>query len=366
MKIIIFNNSGIVLKNNDYHVDIRTGLFAKELKKLGHDVVFFGQYITSTENTISKFRIIDNDLKVRGLIRKKNKWINYILLYTNAAVEIFRSDFIYIFYPSSYRLFAYWAKLIGRKYGLYIRGMKNRTGVIAHSLYKNAFVVFTVSDIFTREVNKVCQREVAFTIKPMLALESEKTIRGRAYYKKEKYQFLYLGRITKDKGLVELLHAVPELIKRGHNFSLKLVGDGEHYNQLKALADDLQVKEFVSFEGAVFNPENIKQYYTQSDIYIIPTYHEGFPRTIYEAIIFGTPIITTFVGGIPALMKDGYNCKEIKPKSISSIVDVLGFALNNYPEMGVLAKNAFQIVDKIFRPDKLSHAQDLNNKLQKL
>ena len=121
----------------------------------------------------------------------------------------------------------------------------------------------------------------------------------------------------------------------------------------------------VKFTGSVYNSDEIKEYYKNSDIYILPTYHEGFPRTLYEAMIFGIPIITTFVGGIPTLMKDDFNCKEIKPKSVESIVEILTYAMNNYPKMGELAKNGTNTVAKIIDSNRLTHAQHLNQILNK-
>ncbi|HHX69330.1 MAG TPA: glycosyltransferase family 4 protein, partial [Gallicola sp.] len=111
-------------------------------------------------------------------------------------------------------------------------------------------------------------------------------------------------------------------------------------------------------------PIEIAEYYTKSDVYILPTYHEGFPRTLYEAMIFGTPIITTFVGGIPGIMKDGYNCKRIEPKSVVSIVAGLEFAICNYNKMIEYAKNGTDTVYNILDPERPSHAGHLNQILE--
>ena len=143
-----------------------------------------------------------------------------------------------------------------------------------------------------------------------------------------------------------------------------MVGNGEFSPQLSQMVEDMCLQDFVSLEGPVYDNDKKADYYKKADLYILPTYHEGFPRTLYEAMIFGTPVITTFVGGIPALMKDGENSKRIEPRSVDSIVDKLAFAMDNYLEMGKMAICASALVSKIVDRDRLTHAQHLNKLLE--
>lgn len=366
MKILLFNNAGLTAQGDDFGVAKKTGEFAKELKELENDVIFFGQKLLETKNTVHVFKIKQNDLKIKGLWQNKNKTINYILLYLRVIPEVWKSDFIYIFYHNAFKYVAFIAKLFGKKFGLYIRGSHHLNDKASHWIYKNAFTVLTVSDHFTNFVNNIAAREVAHTIRPMLDFSEKDIVSNRQYIKKSKYQILFLGRTTDDKGIIELLHAVSELKKSEYDFFLKVVGNGEYFEELQQLAQKLQVLSHVSFEGGVYDPERVRQYYLEADLYILPTYHEGFPRTLYEAMIFGTPVITTFVGGIPSVMKDGVNCKRIDSKSIESIYNILIYAMENYPEMGVLANKATNTIHKIFDERRLTHAQQLNEILKKL
>src|SRR5690606_31957169 len=118
------------------------------------------------------------------------------------------------------------------------------------------------------------------------------------------------------------------------------------------ISSKIGISESINFKGAVFDTQKIKDFYLKADIYILPTYHEGFPRTLYEAMIYGTPIITTFVGGIPYLMKDKFNCLKIEPKSVESIVDALVYSINNYEKMLDCAKNAQTTVKPIIRSSR--------------
>jgi glycosyltransferase involved in cell wall biosynthesis len=195
----------------------------------------------------------------------------------------------------------------------------------------------------------------------MIDFKIEDIILDRKYISPKRFRLLYLGRMTSDKGVIELLHALKKLQVIGYKFDLKLVGEGEYMKELIDLVSELELKENVSFEGAVFEPETIKQYFINSDCYILGSYHEGFPRTLYEAMIFGTPILTTFVGGISALMQDRINCIEITPKSVESMYEALKLMMDDYTMLEPLAKNATETVLKILKERTLSHAADLND-----
>ncbi len=360
MKILLIHNASLTIKGQDVYMEPKAGEFANELSELGNKVTVFGQML-SFDNAINSYELKRKGVEAKGNKRKKNKLLNYFLLNIKAVIEIFRSDFIYIFYPNSLKYLALISIFFGKKYGLYIRGEQGIENRFSKFIYKKAFTVFTVSDSFTNMVNEVAEREVANTLKPMM-IHSDKDIAWDRQFDKEKKEFniLFLGRVAFDKGLEELLNAIRKLFDLGYKLKLTMVGDGEFMQRTKELIKELELDDIISLEGAVFDKARIDNYYLSSDIYILPTYHEGFPRTLYEAMIFATPIIATFVGGIPGLMKDGYNCKRIEPKSIDSIVEGLEYAFNNYPNMIEYAENGRITVEKIVDSKRPSHAEHLN------
>jgi glycosyltransferase involved in cell wall biosynthesis len=222
-----------------------------------------------------------------------------------------------------------------------------------------------VSDLFTNYINKLIKTERANTIKPMISYTLNDVISERHYYKDNNFQLLYLGRIDKEKGLYELLEAI-KIINNDSSliFHLNVVGDGPEMLAICNKAEKMAINKHVSFFGHISNLEEIKKQYLESDIYILPTYHEGFPRTLYEAMIFGTPIITTIVGGIGHVMRNDFNCKAILPKSVDSLVKAILYAFFNYAAMGNLAKNATNTVYEILYDKKMTHAEHLNKIIQ--
>ena len=113
MKILLFDNSGMISSGNDFLVETKTGNFAKELKNLGNEITFFGQKLPPFDNTVHVFGIKQNGMKVDGLKRRKNKVLNYFLLYLKVIPAVLKTDFVYIFYPSFFKYYAILSNLFG-------------------------------------------------------------------------------------------------------------------------------------------------------------------------------------------------------------------------------------------------------------
>lgn len=359
MRILLLDNSSLTPRDNDFFVDAKTGEFAKELKDLGNDITFYGQAVLS-DNTSHCYPLKSNGFIIAGVKRRKNKLWNYFLLYLKVIPFILRSEFVYIFYPSALGYVAIICWIFQRPYGIYLRGENGVESKISQWIYKKARTILTVNDFFTQMVNRFLKEGQAISIRPMISYTEQDLVIGRSYKNPKNFNLLYLGRFDKEKGIGELLLAVKRLKTNNFNFELNLVGDGSYMTEAKMLIIELEIEDIVHIKGSIFDVDVIKNHYCEADIYILPTYHEGFPRTLYEAMIFGTPIITSFVGGISALMKDGYNCKEIKPKSIDSIVEVLSFAMTNYEQMGEYARNGTLTISEVVNDKRISHAHHLN------
>lgn len=363
MKLLLIDNSVIVKKNNSYFTNNLNALFIKELISCGYKITYF-QFASEIDNSISAFDLRSNGIEYNPVKRFNNKLIQYIYAHIIIIPIILKSNFVYFYYPSSFKYATFICKLLGKKFGLYIRGERGIEDSISMKIFKNAFTIFTVSTSFTNNINRILGTDKAITIRPMIPFTDKDIISNRSYIIKQKYSILFLGRIAKDKGIEELLSAISILKKEKYLFELNIVGSGEFIENANKIVEKLKISDFVQFVGPVFETNIIKEYYLNADLFVLPSYHEGFPRTLYEAMIFGVPIITTLVGGIPSLMKDNYNCKSIEPKSIDSTVEGLKFALDNYDKMIMFAKNGTKTVAEVVDASKMTHAQNLHKILQ--
>ena len=112
MKILLFDNSAIIRSNDDYCIEMRTGEFGAELQSLGNNVIFYGQILDPLENTTDIYPLLKNGLQVKGSKRLKNKLISYIILYLKAIPQIYKADFVYMFYPNALRFLLFFVIIL--------------------------------------------------------------------------------------------------------------------------------------------------------------------------------------------------------------------------------------------------------------
>lgn len=145
---------------------------------------------------------------------------------------------------------------------------------------------------------------------------------------KEPITLLYTGRIDMAKGLVELIESTSLLKNYKRKIITQIVGWDTDKNQmnlleLQHLAKKLGIEDRVEFLGKKSVGEELNKCYRQADIYVFPTYFEGFPRTIWEAMANSLPIVTTPVGGIPFVLKEKIHAVFAQPKSAQSLKEAI-------------------------------------------
>jgi len=156
-------------------------------------------------------------------------------------------------------------------------------------------------------------------------------------------KLLFCGRISSLKGVTELLEAASILKKGGINFELNLVGAQESHNDINfhKYASELGVDDKTIWHGQLpYGPQLLKSY-QNADIFILPSYTEGFPRTIWEAMANCCPVITTTVGGIPDLIADEKHALLIAPKNSESISEAIIRIITDEPLREKLITEAY-------------------------
>lgn len=137
---------------------------------------------------------------------------------------------------------------------------------------------------------------------------------------------LYVGRLVPVKGVSDLIDAVECLVARGTDVSLDVVGTGKQERELRRLAEESTAGDRITFHGFVpFGPALFEQY-RAADAFVLPSYSEGFPNVVLEAMAQGTPVITTDAGGIDQLIADGENGLVVPsrdPAAIASAIETL-------------------------------------------
>lgn len=140
------------------------------------------------------------------------------------------------------------------------------------------------------------------------------------------YRLLFLCRVCFDKGIRELLCAIQKLNRISNDkYNLKIVGPIGDLGggDLKELISEYQLNSKVKYYGSIPFGEEILKFFREADAYILPSYHEGMPKTIWESMSQGTPVIASAIDGISGYFKNMEEIIFVKPKDPESIVNAV-------------------------------------------
>ncbi|RKF14381.1 glycosyltransferase family 4 protein [Alginatibacterium sediminis] len=138
--------------------------------------------------------------------------------------------------------------------------------------------------------------------------------------------FLFIGNLKKDKGVFELLEGFKVLSDSHPNMKLSYVGGGPEKSTLAARIKTLGLESQVELMGVVEH-EKLPNLLSQSTALCLPSYHEGVPNVVLEAMASGLPCLATNVGGIPEVLPSSCGVL-IEAQSVSAVTEGLRLVLD--------------------------------------
>ena len=163
----------------------------------------------------------------------------------------------------------------------------------------------------------------------------------------EQFAFLCVSRLIRDKGVYEYLEACKAIKQKNPDIRCLLVGPFDS-NPSSLKPEELQA--FVD-EGVIeyFGEQSdMPPYYAQASVYILPSYREGTPKTVLEAMACGRAIITTDVPGCKETVDNKLNGLVVKEKSVDELVDAMQFMIDNPEEVDRMAANGRKKAEELF------------------
>ena len=136
------------------------------------------------------------------------------------------------------------------------------------------------------------------------------------------FAIVFVGRIEEQKAQHILLRALRLIKDRGHRVHLTLVGDGPTRKLIEDLVRELDIASEVTLTGAQ-NHDKVLDYYRQSNAFVCSSYAEGLPVVLMEAMAMEIPCVSTWITGIPELIRDNVDGLLVPPASPVHIADAV-------------------------------------------
>jgi len=140
--------------------------------------------------------------------------------------------------------------------------------------------------------------------------------------------FLYLGLICEQKGIFDLLKVIVKNKEQYRGKIKLLIGGNGETHRLMDLIEKHKINDIVEFLGWITKEDKINAL-NMADVYILPSYNEGLPISILEAMSYGRAIISTNVGGIPEIVRNKENGLIIEPGNQEQLEQSLDYFLEN-------------------------------------
>ena len=242
-------------------------------------------------------------------------------------------------------------KIIVETHGDFIETLSLEKNLVLPRLYKKLFYIMAKYSIGKSNIIRAVSSS---TEQQVLDIDSSKSVvRFPAWIdfkdfqniepkplSKDKFNILFIGSVTDRKKP----HMIIEAIQRSNDksYHLSIVGPApneKYFKELKDLIDKSDLQNQVSLIGPV-DRENVKDYYSTSNLMILPSISEGLARVIFESQVAMCPVLVTDAPGMSDIVIDGQTGYVFESNNLDSLSLKIEYINNNYDEASLVAKNA--------------------------
>ncbi|RME54716.1 glycosyltransferase family 1 protein [Candidatus Woesearchaeota archaeon] len=315
----------------------------QRLAKQGHDVHVFCSD-SDKKNTIKEKEAVEDGIKIHRL----NNWFiaaNFATFFPSVLKRLWKEDFDIIHSHVSGHSYHFFSALISRlkkvphvhtTHCCWTTGFRSRFARLLVWLdYRTVLPLsFHWSDkiiaITPWELNQITKwggkKDKIIVIPNGMDSILFKKVAPNKFKKdlgipKDKKVVLFFGRKNPVKGVSNLLKAEQEILKEREDCYFVFVGPDEGEEHLIESAAKTNNK--IINLGPIYDKTKIAEMYQGSDIYVLPSYREGLPLTLFEAMASGLPIVATPVNGVPYEMKDPDNGLLVQYGDVKALKDAI-------------------------------------------
>lgn len=299
---------------------------AIELHKMGHEVIVVSLY---KKETVLTENLRNESIPVKWM-DKKNGLDPGCIFRLYKLIRKFNPDVVHShIYAGKYAHIA--ATMAGVKKKVYtVHNVAQKEATDSNrKMNKVLFKKFGVVPVaLTQEVQKTIESVYGIdegkipVVYNGIPLEKCRPIQ---VYKKHAVEIVHVGRFCEEKNHRNLIRGFAKAHAKFPEIQLELYGDGPLRNDMEKLVSELQADNYIHFMGLT---NDVYSAMSEADTFILPSTYEGMPMTLIEAMATGLPIITTPVGGIVDMLKDGSEAIFTGTDS-ESIADSISMLVNN-------------------------------------
>lgn len=181
-------------------------------------------------------------------------------------------------------------------------------------------------------------------------------------------RIISVARLSPEKGHLVLLRAIKLLHEGGYDTQLQIVGSGPFEGAIQREADLLGISDAVIFSGEQL-PQDVSRLLAESDIFCLPSFSEGLPVSIMEAMAVGVPVVSTWISGIPELAINEVTSLTVPASNVPALAAALKRVISDETLRNTLVQYARGEVERMHSIEKnadtlLSVFQSVLNKVE--
>ena len=242
-------------------------------------------------------------------------------------------------------------KIVVETHGDFIETLSLEKNLVLPRLYKKLFYIMAKYSIGKSNIIRAVSSS---TEQQVLDIDSSKSVvRFPAWIdfkdfqniepkplSKDKFNILFIGSVTDRKKPHMIIEAIQRINDKSYNLSIVGPAPNEKYfKEVKDLIDKSDLQNQVSLIGPV-DRESVKDYYSTSNLMILPSISEGLARVIFESQVAMCPVLVTDAPGMSDIVIDGQTGYVFESNNLDSLSLKIEYIKNNYDEASLVAKNA--------------------------
>ena len=152
------------------------------------------------------------------------------------------------------------------------------------------------------------------------------------------FRIISVGRLEPEKGHLVLVEAIEQLIQRGYDLCATIIGPGKEIDNLRNSVERMGLSGRVNICGAIPWGQKLFAKLDEANLFILPSFSEGMPRALIEAMARGLPAIGSDVGGIKELLPEEY---RVAPKDYKALAEKIMEVIEDFEQLAKMSQTNF-------------------------